>query len=97
MGLRKTLSAFMAGVCVTIAPLSYAQDFATVYEFYHAGLDHYFRTADAGEASGIDNGAAGAGWVRTGDDFRAYSAATTSGGAVPVCRFYGSVSPGPNS
>ncbi|MDP4029143.1 MAG: fibronectin type III domain-containing protein, partial [Gallionella sp.] len=66
-------------------------------EFYHAGLDHYFRTADAGEASGIDNGAAGAGWVRTGDDFRAYSAATASGGAVPVCRFYGSVSPGPNS
>ncbi|MDP4027875.1 MAG: fibronectin type III domain-containing protein, partial [Gallionella sp.] len=66
-------------------------------EFYHAGLDHYFRTADAGEASGIDNGAAGAGWVRTGDDFRAYSAATALGGAVPVCRFYGSVSPGPNS
>jgi len=80
-----------------IAPIAHAQDLVTVYEFYHAGLDHYFRTADAGEASGIDSGAAGSGWTRTGDDFQAYSAATTLSGAAPVCRFYGSVSPGPNS
>ncbi len=74
-----------------------AQDFVTVYEFYHAGLNHYFRTASAAEASGIDSGAAGPGWVRTGDNFKAYSASATSGGAVSVCRFYGSMSPGPNS
>lgn len=80
-----------------IAPIAHAQDLVTVYEFYHAGLDHYFRTADAGEASGIDSGAAGSGWARTGDNFQAYSAATTLSGVAPVCRFYGSMSPGPNS
>jgi hypothetical protein len=72
-------------------------ELVTVYEFYHAGLNHYFRTADTAEAAAIDGGAAGAGWSRTGDDFLAYSAASTPTGATPVCRFYGSMSPGPNS
>ncbi len=61
-----------------------------VVEFHHVALDRYFLTANADEASGIDNGAAGAGWTRTGLSFK-------PGGAVPVCRFYGSLSPGPNS
>ncbi|MHB9103107.1 MAG: hypothetical protein ACYC2E_16560, partial [Sulfuricella sp.] len=74
-----------------------AQNTVPVYEFYHATLNHYFRTADAGEAVGIDSGAAGPGWVRTGDNFLAYPANSFPTGAVPVCRFYGSVSPGPNS
>ncbi|MBK7469666.1 MAG: hypothetical protein IPI73_02520 [Betaproteobacteria bacterium] len=34
---------------------------ATVHEFFNANLGHYFMTADAGEAAGIDNGAAGPG------------------------------------
>jgi hypothetical protein len=63
---------------------------STVVEFYHAGLGHYFITADLNEAAAIDSGSAGAGWARTGDSFKA-------GGSTPVCRFYGSVSPGPNS
>jgi hypothetical protein len=62
----------------------------SVVEFYHAALDHYFITADASEAAAIDNGSAGPGWIRTGESFKA-------GGSTPVCRFYGSVSPGPNS
>ena len=62
----------------------------TVVEFHNSGLDHYFITADASEASEIDGGAAGPGWVRTGQSFRAV-------GDVEVCRFYGSQSPGPNS
>ena len=70
----------------------------TVTEFYHSGLKHYFTTADPIEASGIDNGAAGAGWVRTGLGFTAWpSLADAPPGATPVCRFYGTPGKGPNS
>jgi serine protease len=61
-----------------------------VIEFYNAGLDTYFITANVAEAASIDNGGSGPGWVRTGQTFNA-------GGAAQVCRFYGSVTPGPNS
>jgi hypothetical protein len=62
----------------------------TVVEFYNTNLDNYFITANANEAAAIDGGSAGPGWSRTGYTF-------TSGGSTPVCRFYGSQSPGPNS
>ena len=61
-----------------------------VVEFYNTNLDHYFITADASEAAAIDGGSAGPGWIRTGNSFK-------SGGSTPVCRFYGSQVPGPNS
>ncbi|BBJ24643.1 hypothetical protein [Candidatus Nitrotoga sp. AM1P] len=61
-----------------------------VVEFYNTNLDHYFITANAGEAAGIDGGSAGPGWIRTGNSFK-------SGGSTPVFRFYGSQVPGPNS
>ncbi len=61
-----------------------------VIEFYNTNLDHYFITADTNEAADIDSGSAGAGWSRTGNTFK-------SGGSTSVCRFYGSMSPGPNS
>jgi len=63
---------------------------SAVVEFYNTILDHYFLTADASEATGIDNGAAGPGWTRTGNAFNA-------GGSAVACRFYGSLTPGPNS
>ena len=63
---------------------------ADVVEFFNTNLDHYFITANASEAASIDNGSAGPGWSRTGNSFK-------SGGSTSVCRFYGSVSPGPNS
>jgi hypothetical protein len=63
---------------------------AVVAEFYNHILDNYFITGDTNEAAAIDNGSAGPGWSRTGDAFNA-------GGSSPVCRFYGSLSPGPNS
>ena len=70
----------------------------TAFEFLYQPENRYFLTIDPAEANAIDNGGAGPGWQRTGFTFKAYS---TSGdapsGAVPVCRFYGSVSPGPNS
>lgn len=65
-------------------------DNAFVVEFYNPVLEHYFITADADEALAVNNGAAGPGWSRTGGRFK-------SGGAIDVCRFYGSQSPGPNS
>lgn len=61
-----------------------------VIEFYNTNLDNYFVTANAAEQTAIDNGSAGPGWSRTGATF-------ASGGPVAVCRFYGSISPGPNS
>ena len=62
----------------------------SVVEFYNNLLDNYFITAEPVEQAAVDNGAAGPGWSRTGDYFNA-------GGATKVCRFYGSLSPGPNS
>jgi hypothetical protein len=59
-----------------------------VVEFYHAGLNNYFITADSVEQAMVDSGAMGA-WKRTGYTFKA-------GGNTPVCRFYGN-SFGPNS
>lgn len=61
-----------------------------IVEFEHPGLGHYFITYDGAEARGIDAGAAGAGWIRTGASFR-------PGGASAVCRFYGTPGIGPNS
>lgn len=96
-GLKKAISAACGVALIHFSSMAGAQDYVTVYEFYHSGLNHYFRTADASEAGGIDSGAAGPGWVRTGDNFQAYSATSAPSWAVPVCRFYGSMSPGPNS
>ncbi len=74
----------------TVTPTSIAATSVPVTEFYNTNLDNYFITADANEASAIDSGSAGPGWSRTGNTFK-------SGGNTPVCRFYGSLSPGPNS
>ncbi len=49
----------------------------------------FFYTKDAGEQAFVDGGGAGK-FKRTGRSFNI-------GGYVPVCRFYGSQSPGPNS
>jgi len=74
----------------TVTPSATTSASASVVEFYNTTLDNYFMTADSGEASAIDNGSAGAGWIRTGNIF-------STNGSTPVCRFYGSQSPGPNS
>ena len=52
-----------------------------VVEYYHAGLDNFFITADPAEQAAVDGGAAGA-FARTGNTFLA-------GGPNQVCRFYG--------
>jgi len=50
---------------------------------------HFFYTEDVSEAAFVDGGGAGH-FVRTGRTFNA-------GGSKELCRFYGSVVPGPNS
>ena len=70
---------------------------ATVFDFYNTGLDHFFRTANPLEAAAVDAGEAGPGWRRTGDDFLALARDASGFGSSAVCRFYGSMSPGPNS
>ena len=74
---------------VAMANPKSAEAVAQVVEYYHPGLDHYFITANPAEQAIVDSGAAGA-WQRTGNAFAA-------GGSIRVCRFYGSLSPGPNS
>ncbi len=59
-----------------------------VVEYYYAGFDDYFITADPNEIHGLDNGAH-PGWVRTGLTFLAYADPSVApAGAAPVCRFY---------
>ncbi|MBK6395676.1 MAG: hypothetical protein IPF73_14100 [Betaproteobacteria bacterium] len=67
------------------APLPATGDERIVVEFYHAGFDHYFVSADPAEIAGLDTGSGG--WARTGLEFKAIDAAATSG--LPNCRFFG--------
>jgi hypothetical protein len=89
-------TAWTAGPWVTTGNSCTEPPDATAIEFYNAGLNHYFVTALADEASAIDQGSAGPGWARTGRSFRVWS---TQADALlaPVCRFYGRPGVGPNS
>jgi len=59
-----------------------------VVEYYYAGLDDYFITANQLEIQGLDDGAH-PGWVRTGLTFLAYADPNVApAGVSPVCRFY---------
>lgn len=81
----------------SVSPAASTAPDATVVEFYNSALKHYFITASAAEAAGIDSGAAGPGWARTGQTFKAWSTGPLPN-ASPVCRFYGnSAAGGPNS
>ena len=60
-----------------------------VVEYYHAGLDHYFMTADPAEIDALDTGRL-SGWQRTGMGFNVVvGTASAAGGASAVCRYYG--------
>jgi hypothetical protein len=64
-------------------------EYNNTIDFPLAPGGHFFYSADAVEQQYIDSGQAGH-FQRTGKSFNA-------GGYVPVCRFYGSQTPGPNS
>lgn len=59
---------------------------ATVVEFYHAALDHYFITWHAAEIAALDAGTVIKGWARTGREFPVYTLPTAA--TSPVCRYY---------
>ena len=59
-----------------------------VIEFYHAGLGHYFMSADPAEIHGLDIGVF-PGWVRTGYGFKALATGSSAGPTTnPVCRYF---------
>jgi hypothetical protein len=84
-----------AGIPQEIPPVE-ERGVVEVVEFYNTNLDHYFITGTGVEADLVDEGAAGPGWIRTGESFLAWSLGARED-AVDVCRFYGSMHPGPNS
>ena len=68
-----------------------------VIEFYHAGFDHYFMSADPPEINALDTGYF-TGWARTGQQFQAYATGSSAGPTMnPVCRYYGLPSAGLDS
>lgn len=58
---------------------------ALAVEFYNQSLDHYFVSYVTNEISDLDTGVH-AGWIRTGQSFRVFTAAAAQ--TSPVCRFY---------
>ena len=80
----------MALVAVTFASFAAAlAHTASVVEYYHPGLDHYFITPLAGEIDALDSGRV-SGWNRTGFTFEGFASPAAAGDIAvnPVCRFY---------
>ncbi len=66
-------------------------------EFYHAGFDHYFLTANGDEIFALDVGYF-KGWARTGEKIRVFETGSFNDAPVrPVCRYYGLPSAGLDS
>jgi len=57
-----------------------------VVEYHHTVFDHYFMTADPAEIAGLDGGAYGGVFVRTGQQFIARDGPVP--GTADVCRFF---------
>jgi hypothetical protein len=55
-------------------------------EYFHNGFAHYFMTAQADEIAGLDGGAFGGVFTRTGREFLVLDGPVA--GAIPVCRFF---------
>jgi len=72
------------GVAITGQVASY--DPVPAVEYFHTGFGHYFITAQSDEIAGLDAGAYGGVFLRTGAGFKAWDGPV--GGAVPVCRFF---------
>lgn len=83
--------ACMPGDChvLMLSPATTVVEYQNTQDFPSSPGGHFFYTANPGEQALVDSGAEGH-FVRTGRTFN-------SGGPHPLCRFYGSVSPGPNS
>ena len=78
------------GVCLAALPVPMYQ---RVTEYHNTLLNHYFLSSTTQENESIDSGAAGPGWVRTGESFLTIPPDVCYG-SQRVFRFYG---PQPNS
>ena len=79
-----------ADAASTTAPsVKVAGGVVVVIEYYNAGLNHYFISADPAEMAVLDGGAFGGAWKRTGESFPAWDIVGSPPGTVPVCRFFG--------
>lgn len=78
--------ALLVGITMPMGPVPAV---SRAVEYYHAGLGHYFITANAAEIEALDAGRF-EGWQRTALSFNVVDPAADTGGAsVPVCRYYG--------
>lgn len=83
------LPQIMAALSLVAQGVAAATPETQAVEFYNPALQHYFITANATEALGIDKGDAGSGWTRTGRSFGVWvNPMNAPVGAAPVCRFY---------
>lgn len=71
------------------APAATVVEYLDTLDFPESPGGHYFYSSDPAEQAAVDAGGAGK-FFRTGRTFK-------TGGTAPVCRFYGSITPGPNS
>lgn len=83
--LRSAVAAVLALMALALATGQSQAATTTVVEYYHAGLNHYFSTADAAEIAFMDSAP---GWARSGQGFSVWPTASDApAGAVPAC-FY---------
>ena len=75
-----------ASVGLTITGRVASATTITAVEYFHNGFGHYFMTADADEIAGLDGGAFGGVFSRTGQTLKGRDG--PANGAVPVCRFF---------
>jgi hypothetical protein len=73
-----------AGVRITGRIAS--SSFIWVVEYHHTVFDHYFMTGDPDEIAGLDGGAYGGVFVRTGEQFLMRDGPVS--GTTDVCRFF---------
>ena len=76
---RASVGLVITGRVATATPIN-------VIEYFHTGFGHYFMTADADEIAGLDGGAFGGVFQRTGQTFKARDG--PANGAILVCRFF---------
>jgi len=85
-GTSPPLSTFRKqGVGVKISG-AVSKHYVTIVEYFHTVFGHYFITADPDEIAGLDGGAYGGVFVRTGKVMYAWDGPRP--GTVDVCRFF---------
>jgi hypothetical protein len=86
-GQEAPLSSFRRpSIAMKVVGRTASDDPIPAVEYFHGGFGHYFMTAQADEIAGLDGGAFGGVFSRTGREFDVYDGPVA--GAIPVCRFF---------